>query len=647
MCGISGILNLTGDGVDGELLERMIERVRHRGPDEQGLHVKGPVGLAHARLSILDLENGQQPMVGPDGSTWVTFNGEIFNFIELRAELEALGHRFRTRSDTEVLLHAYLAWGEDCVEHLNGQWAFAIWDARKGQLFASRDRMGIRPFYFTTQRNRLLFASEIKCLLADPSVPRAVDLRALDQIFTGWVVQPPRTFFKGINQLPPGHNLRARAGQLTVYPYFDLSYDPVDSETRVDALAEELRELLADATRIRLRADVPVGAYLSGGLDSSILTGLVQREAKERLRTFSVTFEDPEFDESKWQREVIDYLGVDHEQTLVTARDIGAKLPAVAWHSEQAIPRTAPTPLYLLSALVRERGYKVVLTGEGADELFGGYDIFREALVRRAAAEDPNLDRASLLRQLYTYQPALQAQSDAYLKAFFRADPADLADPFFSHQPRWGMTSRLKTFFSDDVRSALEGYDAREEFAAALPRAYHSWEPLAQAQYLETRQLMSGYILSSQGDRVMMANAVEGRFPFLDHRVVAFASRLPARMKLKSMNEKYLLKRAAGDLVPDFLRRRPKQPYRAPDAECFFDPTSGAATHDYIDELLSESALEQSGLFHPKAVGLLVKKAKKGRVRGVRDGMALTALLTTQLVVHQLIADRGRISIGD
>ena len=265
MCGISGILNLTGGGVDVGLLERIIERVRHRGPDEQGFHVKGPVGLAHARLSILDLENGQQPMLGPDGASWITFNGEIFNFIELRAELEALGHSFRTRSDTEVLLQAYLAWGESCVEHLNGQWAFAIWDARKGQLFASRDRMGIRPFYFTTQGGRLLFASEIKCLFADPAVPRAIDLRALDQIFTSWVIQPPRTFFEGINQLPPGHNLRARGGQLTITPYFDLSYGPVDNETGEDALAEELLALLADATRIRLRADVPVGAYLSGG----------------------------------------------------------------------------------------------------------------------------------------------------------------------------------------------------------------------------------------------------------------------------------------------------------------------------------------------------------------------------------------------
>ena len=639
MCGIAGILSLTGAPVEEGLLSRMIAPLHHRGPDEQGVFASGPVGLAHARLSILDLSGGQQPMTSVGGDTHICFNGEIFNYLELREELAARGHVFRTRSDTEVLLTAWLEWGEDCVQHLNGQWAFAIWDARARTLFLSRDRMGIRPLYFTEAGGRLLFASEVKALFVDPTVRRAFDPRALDQIFTTWIVAAPRTLFEGVSQLPPGCSLVVQDGVTRMSRYWDLDFPEPDRLVDVAVAAEEVRALLTDATRIRLRADVPVGAYLSGGLDSTITTALARPFCEDRLRTFSVAFEDPRYDESVWQQQVVAHLGVDHHQVRTSDADIGASFPEVVWHAESPLVRTAPAPLFRLSRLVRESGFKVVLTGEGADEIFGGYDIFREARVRRLLAEDPaRADRDDLVKGLYPYMPELQSQPGAFLRSFFRAEPADLADPFFSHQPRWRMTERLKGMFSDDLRGAIDGYDLRVELAAGLPRAFPGWDPLCQAQYLEARHLMAGYILSSQGDRMAMGNSVEGRFPFLDHRVVELAARLQPALKLDGMNEKAILKHAFHDILPPAIEARPKQPYRAPDVHAFFSPDDGRARFPYVEERLSPEAVRAAGVFDPRAVELLQKKAHRGRVRGVRDGMALCAVLSTQIVYDRFIA---------
>ena len=647
MCGIAGILGLYGQRVDRALLQRMIERIGHRGPDEGGLHVDGPIGLAHARLSILDLRGGKQPMLAPDGRVALTFNGELFNHVELRAELEALGHAFQTRSDTEVLLRAWLHWGPDCVHHLNGQWAFALWDARTGTLFASRDRLGVRPLYYARVAERLLFASEVKALFADPQLSRELDPRGVEQALVTWAVQPPRTPFREVSQLPPGCSLTVQGDRVELKPYWDLDFPPPDTDTPPDVLAAQLRELLADATRLRLRSDVPVGAYLSGGLDSSLVTGLIRRTTDARLRTFSVTFEDAEYDESAWQRQVIEHLDVDHHQALCRTADIGRRFPDVVWHAEHPLVRTAPAPLFVLAELVRAHGYKVVLTGEGADELFGGYDLFREALVRQRVALDPDGDHRALLRQLYPYMPGLQGQPDAFLASFFRASAADLADPFFSHQPRWNLSSGLKLFLSEPLQAALTGVDLRADLAAGLPARFGQWDLLSRAQYLEARHLLPGYILSSQGDRVAMAHAVEGRFPFLDHRVVDFACRLPAGLKIDGMNEKALLKRAAEGLVPPALLTRPKQPYRAPDVSAFFDVETGRARHAWVDEVLSDEALRRAGLLKPDAVRLLVKKASTRRALGVRDGMAVTAVLSLQLMAEQFTLQNGRMGGGD
>jgi asparagine synthase (glutamine-hydrolysing) len=640
MCGIAGILDRSGAPVAASDIERMLAPIRHRGPDESGVRTLGCAGLGHVRLSIIDVAGGRQPMGSPDDAVWLTFNGEVFNYLELREELEGLGHAFATRSDTEVLLRAYLHWGGDCVRHFNGQWAFAIWDGRSQILFCSRDRLGVRPLFFTTAGRRFLFASEVKSLFADPAVSRGFDLHGIEQVFTTWTVLAPRTVFRGVSQVPPGHSMTVGPDGVKMTPYWDLDFPEPDTRTPAPELAGRLHDLLSDATRLRLRSDVPVGAYLSGGLDSTIVTALARLHTSGPLRTFSVTFEDPEFDESDWQRRVIDYLGVDHQSVQCRASDIGASFPDAVWHAEQPLVRTAPVPLFLLSRRVREAGFKVVLTGEGADEGFAGYDLFKEARIRRLVAEHPGEDHASLLRRLYPYLPGLQAQPDAYLEAFFRASPGDLADPFFSHQPRWNLTSRIASFFSDEIRAELAGHDVRRELARMLPPAFPAWDPLGQAQYLEARLLLPGYILSSQGDRMAMAHSVEGRFPFLDHRVVEFATRLPPDLRLSGMDEKHLLKRAMVGRIPDFLAQRPKQPYRAPDAPCFFDPATGRGRFPWVEDLLGEDAIRGTGLFQPEAVGLLARKAARGRISGVRDGMALTAILSTQILAFRMIEGR-------
>jgi len=627
MCGIAGFVAQNSGHCDKQMLRRMIEMVNYRGPDATGFHVAGPVGLAHARLSIIDVGGGHQPMHNEDKTVWITFNGEIFNYVELREELLRKGHRFQSQSDTEVIVH-----------DLNGQWAFAIWDSRRERLFLSRDRLGVRPLFYAGTPEGFVFGSEIKSLLAVPSVPRSIDLEALDEIFTFWVTLPPRTIFKGVSELPPGHSLVFERGKTRLEPYWTLDYNPSMEVQREEEAREMLLDLLLDATRIRLRADVPVGAYLSGGLDSTVIAALVKKLGTTHLRTFSVAFEDKEFDESSFQNEASEFLKTDHERVLCSSGDIGRVFPDVVWHAEKPVLRTAPAPLFLLSKLVREQGYKVVLTGEGSDEVLGGYDIFKEAKIRRFWAKYPESKlRPILLRRLYPYMKNLQSQPDAYLRAFFHVRKDDLDSPFFSHLPRWDMTSKLKMFFSRESREQMKGCNAIARLGAELPSRFRQWDGFSQSQYLEAAYLLPGYILSSQGDRMAMAHSVEGRFPFLDYRVVEFASRLSPRLKMKVLNEKYLLKAAVGDLIPRSVRNRHKQPYRAPDSQSFLMGSGSEILHDYAEELLSPRAITEAGVFDPGTVGKLVAKARQGQVISVRDNMAFVGILSTQLVADRFI----------
>ena len=641
MCGIAGFYGSPKWELHPRrVLERMLAAIQHRGPDDWGVHLDGPVGLGHVRLSIIDLAGGRQPMADESDTVWVTFNGEIFDYVELRAELISAGHRFLTSSDTEVILQAYRRKGPRCVEDFNGDFAFALWDRQRDQLMLAHDRMGVRPVYYTVQDGVLVFGSEVKALLQVPGLRAELDPIALSQCFTLWHPLAPRTAFQGIQELPPGHLLVAHGGAVTVHSYWQPSYptttDAAPAPRPEAELAEELRALLLDATRIRLRADVPVGAYLSGGLDSSAIAALIQLVAPGRLRTFSVGFESPEFDESRYQLEMARALQCDHESVTVTNQDIAASFPDVIRHTERPILRTAPTPLFRLARLVRQNSFKVVLTGEGADEVFGGYDLFKEAKVRQFWARQPRSSwRPLLLRRLYPYLAGLQGQSTSYLGAFFKVGLDQPDDPFFSHRPRWATTAGVVRFLSDDLLDSLAGYDPIEDLRASLPPAFFGWHPLSRAQYLETAHLLPGYILSSQGDRVSMAHAVEGRFPFLDHRVAEFAAALPPRMKLRGLTEKYLLRRSLQGDLPAAIAWRPKQPYRAPDSQCFFDGDSP----DYAQDLLSPAAIARTGYFDPHSVEKLVRKCRAAGAGGFRDNMALVGILSVQLLDHFFIRE--------
>ena len=611
----------------------MIAAIAHRGPDAQGFHCDGPAGLAHARLSIIDLAGGAQPMSIADGTLWITFNGEIFNYIELKDELIKKGHKFATHSDTEVILHLYQEEGEDCVSRLNGQWAFAIWDSVRQKLFLSRDRMGVRPLFYTRTHDSFVFASEIKAIFANPEIPRQLDLEALDQIFTFWVTLPPRTAFRNIFQLAPGHSLVFENGTIREQEYWTLQYAEGSlTEQREEQLTEDLLNLLQDATSIRLRSDVPVGAYLSGGLDSTVITALTHRLMGDRLRTFSVSFKDREFDESRYQQEASRFLHTQHSNVTCSYNDVADSFPDVVWHAEQPILRTAPAPMMLLSKSVRQNGFKVVLTGEGADEILGGYDIFKETKIRQFWGK--NLDsrwRPLLLKRLYPYMEGMQRQSPAYLRAFFHVSRENLSSPYFSHLPRWALTGKLKNFFSDETQAQLFASNPVNKLGEELPTDFRTWTGFNRAEFLEARYLLPGYILSSQGDRMAMANAVEGRYPFLDYRVVEFAAKLPSLLKMRVLNQKYILKQAANDLIPKSIQNRYKQPYRAPDGKSFLSSAR------YLDEMLSPARIKEDGVFDSRSTSALIAKFKSGRPTSVKDNMALVGILSTQLLLQQFV----------
>lgn len=646
MCGIVGTLNLTKDHpIEVTTLKRMLAAIRHRGPDEFGIYTDAQVGLGNARLSIIDLSTGSQPIANEDETLWIVFNGEVFNYVELRPELEARGHQFRTASDTEVIVHLYEDLGPDCLRQLNGQFAIAIWDKRHRELFLARDRLGIRPLYYTVADGTLIFGSEIKALLATGRVRAEIDPASLDQVFTFWSTLTPRTVFRDIFEVPPGHYVLARDGQFTVHRYWSLRFPPAGEEdSRPEAeIAAELRELLVDAARIRLRADVPVGAYLSGGLDSSTITALIRNHTNNYLKTFSIAFSDRDFDEREYQERMVDFLHTDHRRVECTHADIGRVFPDVIWHTETPILRTSPAPMFLLSRLVRENNIKVVLTGEGADEFLGGYNIFKEAKVRRFWARQPQSDlRPLLLRRLYPYVPQLSA-GGSYLEAFFRQGLTDTTDPVYSHQIRWRNTARLKRLFSAEQRAAIADLNPVAEFIATLDGHFAGWSGLAQAQYIEVSIFMAEYLLSSQGDRMLAANSVEGRFPFLDYRLVEFCSGIPPHLKIRGLNEKYILKKSASDLLPASVCQRPKRPYRAPIHRSFFPP-EGALP--YVEELLSPEVVAAAGYFDPQAVARLVKKCRRDALVSESEDMALAGVLSTQLV-HRLFVEKFTVPTGD
>lgn len=638
MCGIVGIYN-SEDALQypEDLLRRMLARIQYRGPDESGIYINSKVALGSVRLSIIDLQSGQQPLSTADGKYWIVFNGEIFNYIELKAELKHLGYSFRTESDTEVLLNAYREYGSDCLNRLNGQFVFAIWNNEKKELFIARDRIGIRPLFYTQTKNSFLFGSEIKTLFEHLDVKAEIDPVSMSQIFTYWSTITPGTVFKNIFELAPGHFMKISNGKIETKPFWSLHF-PVDKDSyfkgTIDDAAAELETLLSDAARIRLRADVQVAAYLSGGLDSSATTALIKKIMPETLQTFSIGFEDDEFDETPYQQEVSKYLGTRHTAFTCTRQDIGTYFPQVIWHSEIPILRTAPVPMFCLSKKVRENNIKVVITGEGADEMLAGYDIFKEGIIREFWSRQPNSKyRPLLLQKLYPYLAQFKGKNKSMLKFFFGYQLQDTASPFYSHMLRWKNTSGIQNYFSDDLRSSLNGFDQYENVRRMLPAGFDQYDMLNKSQWLESAIFMSSYLLSSQGDRVAMANSVEGRYPFLDYRVMEFAAKLPPDFKMHGLNEKYILKRMMKNRLPESVLKRPKQAYRAPMAGSFMSSTA----KEYTLDLLSEPDINQTGLFSSPSVKRLLDKVSKGEMATEMENMALSGIISSQLIYHQYI----------
>jgi asparagine synthase (glutamine-hydrolysing) len=634
MCGIAGVARRDPRGVDADVLLRMAASLRHRGPDGYGI-LRGPrIGLAHARLSIIDLTTGAQPLTNEDGRVAITYNGEVYNYLELRVELEAAGHVFRTHSDTEVLVHAYEEWGPAMLGRLNGQFAFAIHDARDESVLLARDRFGVRPLFYALRGGDLWFASEAKALFAGGEVEAAPDLAGLDEVFTFWAARAPRTVFRGVSQLEPGTYGVWRDGALRVRRYYQLDFAEAGAEAP-DAL-ERLDELMRTGVALRMRADVPVGGYLSGGLDSSITCALAATLSPYELRTFSVTFEDPRFDESEYQRLVAADVKSVHALQPIRRTETGDVFPEVVGHAETPLVRTAPAPMYLLSRLTRDRGIKVVLTGEGSDELFLGYDLYKETVVRLFCLRQPESRvRPRLFDRLYPYL-AREGQGGGELWSRFFLEAGPSGDPLFSHLPRFVLTSRIKDAYAPETRAALSGTDVMEELRGSLPAGFAGWSALNRAAYLEMTTLLASYLLSSQGDRMGLAHSIEGRFPFLDHRLFEFAAALPTRSKLRGLREKDILRRWAGRIVPPRVESRPKQPYRAPDVPAFFHD----ASPPYVEALLGDDAVRRAGLFDPRAVAGLVRRCRAGRATGFRENQALVGVLSAQLWHHRFIERR-------
>jgi asparagine synthase (glutamine-hydrolysing) len=644
MCGIAGMFDRSGRSLAAEEdMRQMLAMLRHRGPDEFGILLDGETSLGSARLSIIDLSGGTQPIANEDGSLWIVFNGEIFNYVELRAELQGRGHRFRTSSDTEVILHLFEEYGAACLNRMNGQFSIAIWDRVRRRLFLARDRLGVRPLFYTEIADGpLIFGSEIKALFSEPRVSRELEPSVVQEIFTFWAPLPGQTAFRGIKELPAGHYLVADADTLEVRSWWAPQFPVADQDGLAkaarpfDEVVEQFQQLLIDACRIRLRADVPVGAYLSGGLDSSTIAAVIRRYASNRLITFSIAFSDEQFDESVYQQEMAAHLGTDHHVIRATHADIGKIFPEVVWHAEVPLMRTSPAPMFLLSQLVRETGFKVVLTGEGADEFLGGYDIFKEAKVRRFWARHPESKlRPLLFKRLY---PDIRGfgESSEMLSAFFADGLQDFRNPWYSHAIRWKNNRRTHRFLAQAQEFGDE--HCQRCLEPLLPAAFDRWEPLARAQYLEIAVFMSQYLLSSQGDRMGMANSVEGRFPFLDVRLVEFCNALEPRWKLRGLREKHLLKEAARPWLPEQICQRRKRPYRAPVHRSFFNES----TPDYVGDVLSGSSLKESGLFKLAPVEQLVQKLRRGMPLGETDDMALAGLISTQLLHRQFVRDFRR-----
>ena len=607
MCGIAGIFNTRSeDAPQTELINRMTDAITHRGPDESGIHLEPGLALGHRRLSVIDIASGQQPLFNEDRSAAIVFNGEIYNFMQLRPELEALGYRFTTHSDTEVILHAWQAWGSQCVQRLRGMFAFAIWDQKRRHLFLARDRLGIKPLYYALLPNgHFVFGSELKALLPHPALPRDRDPMAIEEYFAYGYIPEPRTIFSGVRKLPPGHTLLIEKGQ-TLLPrtnqYWDIPFTDSGLASQ-DSAESELIERLREAVDIRLVAEVPLGAFLSGGVDSSAIVALMAGLVDQPVKTCSIGFDEAEFDETAYALKVAERYHTDHRSDTVKGDDF-ALVDKLGWLFDEPFADSSAMPTYRVCEAARKR-VTVALSGDGGDENLAGYRRYRMHM-----AEEQLRSRLPLGLRKAIFGPlgALYPKADwaprvLRAKTTFQALARDSVGAWFHSVSRMTDEQR-RTLFSPALRNDLGGYNAVEvlrRHAAQSPTDH----PLSLVQYLDLKTFLVSIL--HKVDRASMAHALEVRVPLLDHKLVEWMSGLRPEWKLAGSDGKHLFKHALKAYLPDDIMYRPKQGFSIPLAQWF----RGPLRERYQREVLGES-MADSGLFNNDYLGQLLQQHDSG-----------------------------------
>lgn len=633
MCGIAGLVAAAQppDALPSTILE-MLGTIAHRGPDGLGYVAGDDWAMGTARLAIIDLADGTQPMADPSGRFWLAYNGEIYNYRELRAELEAKGAVFRTRCDTEVVLAAWLAWGPQCLPRFNGCFAFALFDRREERLVLARDRFGKRPLFYARHGKALLFASEMKAFLAVPGFAFEQDATQIASILGQWTPLPDQSGFRGIAALPMGEWLSFERDRIERHAYAPLAFPDGPAPESEGAAQELIRQHLTASVALRLRSDVEVGVYLSGGIDSAIVAHLTRAVSGRPPATFSVAFDDATLDESPEQRLVAAHLGTRHETLRIGHGDIAAACPEAVYHAEVPAFRTAFIPMYLLSRRTRECGIKVILSGEGADEAFLGYDLFKETLLRVAWDDLDEDTRRQRLARLYPHLDHYGPQDIAALTGLYQQFSREHMPGLFSHELKFqnGRFSARLIKGAGDPFAAISALVAEHGGLAELT-------PVRRAQWLEYKTLLAGYLLSTQGDRAALAHGVENRCPFLDPAVVDLASTINLRFD-DGFEEKRQLRRAFAADLPDAVVNKRKFPYRAPEAAAFAETRP-----DYLELVQSDAELAKLSFLDANFARRLTAKVltRPAAEISTKENQTFVFLLSIALLHRQFVSREG------
>jgi asparagine synthase (glutamine-hydrolysing) len=617
MCGIVGKIYFDRKRrvTQAELI-RMCRAVKHRGPDDEGIITLGNVGLGNRRLAIIDLSSaGHQPMATKDKKIWITFNGEIHNFLELKKTLESQGTRFRTHTDTEVILALYQKHGERCLKYLRGQFAFAIWDERKQQLFAARDRLGINPFKYYFDGKRFLFASELKAILTDPSVPREPDYQAIDEYLTYQFVPSPKTGFKGIAKLPAAHYLILKDGKLSINRYWNLSYKEKDDLSE-DEWVERIRDKIDEAVRLRMISDAPLGAFLSGGVDSSAVVAFMSKNSERAVKTFSIGFEEERFNELPYARVVAQHFRTDHTE-LIVKPDALEVLPKLVWHYEEPYADSSAVNAYYVSKATRKY-VKVALNGDGGDENFAGYPWY--TVHRLAAIYDriPKVLRHGLVRPAVLFAIKNNASPLGRRGRIFLEHKDDIAKRYSTYFAYFTQAEKER-MYADTMRDVKARYDARD-FIAKLYESAKATDPVDRATWTDIMSYLPDDLLVKV-DIASMAHGLEARPPLLDHELVELTARIPSNLKERYGQRKYIFKKAMRGILPESTLARKKAGFGLPVDDWFRGKLAGFAR----ETLLSKSATSR-GLFRKEAIEQMLDEHKSG----VNHGIRIWALLTLE-----------------